>query len=285
MARLSEEEYRLNEWLAAGFQADMSYMERNIEMRRDPAILLQGARSVVSLLLSYKPDRLIEGDIRIAQYAYDEDYHEKLKRMQYQLISIIKQRYDGFDARPFVDTAPISDKNWAVRAGLGWQGKNTLLVNEKLGSFCFLGELVTTAEVDIYDSPNENGSDRCGECKRCVDACPNKAIVFLAQSRSYHIDASKCTSYNTVENRTEELPDSLDTRGFAFGCDICQQVCPYNVTAPWAYALSDERKKELESLPCADEETFRRITKHSAMNRIKYSQWRRNIAFCLSKKQ
>lgn len=263
----------------------MSYMERNIEMRRDPAILLQGARSVVSLLLSYKPDRLIEGDIRIAQYAYDEDYHEKLKRMQYQLISIIKQRYDGFDARPFVDTAPISDKNWAVRAGLGWQGKNTLLVNEKLGSFCFLGELVTTAEVDIYDSPNENGSDRCGECKRCVDACPNKAIVFLAQSRSYHIDASKCTSYNTVENRTEELPDSLDTRGFAFGCDICQQVCPYNVTAPWAYALSDERKKELESLPCADEETFRRITKHSAMNRIKYSQWRRNIAFCLSKKQ
>lgn len=263
----------------------MSYMERNIEMRRNPAILLQGARSVVSLLLSYKPDRLIEGDIRIAQYAYDEDYHEKLKRMQYQLISIIKQRYDGFDARPFVDTAPISDKNWAVRAGLGWQGKNTLLVNEKLGSFCFLGELVTTAEVDIYDSPNENGSDRCGECERCVDACPNKAIVFFAQSGSYHIDASKCTSYNTVESRTEELPDSLDTRGFAFGCDICQQVCPYNVTAPWAYALSDERKKELESLPCADEETFRRVTKHSAMNRIKYSQWRRNIDFCRSKKQ
>ena len=196
----------------------------------------------------------------------------------------VKERYPDFDARPFVDTAPISDRHWAVRAGLGWIGRNTLFIHPHFGSYCFLGEIVTTAQVDRYDEPFRN--DPCGDCRLCVDACPNKAIIdrqtkdSLQNSKSKiqnFLDARRCTSYNTIENRAESLPDELDTRGYAFGCDICQSVCPYNRQAPSAYHLDDERKAQLEALPDADEAVFRRFTKHSALSRIKYPQWQRNI--------
>ena len=152
--RLGEEEYPLDEWLGAGCQADMHYMERNAQMRRDPRLLVEGAQSVISLVLPYKPDRQIESSARIAQYAYGEDYHERLKRMMFSLIARLKERYPEFEARPFVDTAPISDRHWAVRAGLGWIGRNTLFIHPHFGSYCFLGEIVTTAQVDRYDEPS-----------------------------------------------------------------------------------------------------------------------------------
>lgn len=283
---LAEEEYPLDAWLAAGYQADMHYMERNAAMRRDPRLLVEGARSVISLVLAYKPDRRTEGTPRIAQYAYGEDYHERLKRMMYQLIAKIKEQYPEFEGRPFVDTAPISDRHWAVRAGLGWIGRNTLFVHPRFGTYCFLGEIVTTAEIDNSQPLAQNLEFDCGNCRRCVDVCPNQAIVDRQTADSVHhpqfkiinlLDARRCTSYNTIENRADALPESLNTQGYAFGCDICQLVCPYNQNAPAAETLPDDRKAQLEALPDADEATFRRFSKHSAISRISYSQWQRNI--------
>ena len=315
--RLTEEEYPLDAWLAEGYNADMEYMGRNAEMRRDPRLLVEGARSVISLVLAYKPDRQMEGRYKIAQYAYGEDYHERLKRMSYQLIAKIREQYPDFEGRPFVDTAPISDRHWAVRAGLGWIGKNTLFIHPIFGSYCFLAEIVTPADFDQYsnskllnsklsklskleDDENsklsklskledieviENSSVQgdsqspCSNCNLCVDACPNHAIVPIEQSeleviedietntqafnhsnaqafnqsrpnrrRTTVVQAFKCTSYNTIENRADTLPAELNTRGYIFGCDICQLVCPYNRDVPPAFHLTDERKKELESI-------------------------------------
>lgn len=273
---LSEDEYPLEEWLGLGYQADMHYMERNAAMRRDPRLLVEGARSVISLVLAYKPDRQMDGVPRIAQYAYGEDYHERLKRMMYQLIGKIKESYPDFEARPFVDTAPISDRHWAVRAGLGWIGRNTLFVHPRFGSYCFLGEIVTTSEIENSKFKIENLEKGCGDCRLCVDVCPNKAII-TSKTGVPMLDARRCTSYNTIENRDDSLPAELDTRGYAFGCDICQSVCPYNRQAPAAYHLDDGRKSQLEALADADESTFRRFSKHSAISRIKYSQWQRNL--------
>lgn len=283
--RLGEEEYPLDAWIAEGFCADMTYMERNSAMRCDPRLLVEGARSVVSLVLAYKPDRRMEGEYQIAQYAYGEDYHERMKRMMYQLIAAIKEHHPDLEARPFVDTAPISDRHWAARAGLGWIGRNNLFIHHRLGSYCFLGEIVTTAEIDNYDHPTAAGSP-CGDCSLCVDACPNHAIIAkevnnpVHKSESsihYFVDARRCNSYNTIENRAETLPDELNTAGYIFGCDICQLVCPYNKDVAPSFELTDDRKQELESLAVADEQTFRKWVKHSAINRIKHHQLLRNI--------
>jgi len=283
---LSDAEYALDAWLADGLQADMGYMEEHTAMRRDPRLLVEGAQSVIAVLVPYKYDRTMEGPSRIAQYAYGEDYHERMKRMLYQLLATLSEQYPELEARPCVDTAPISDKCWAVRAGLGWIGRNSLLVNPVYGSFCFIGELVTTAEVDCYDDPitseREEGAPSCADCHRCVDACPNGAIVSRGDEQNpfYQIDARRCTSYNTIENRAEELPSSLHTRGYIFGCDICQLVCPYNQQAPASALLSDERKRQLETLAGSDDRTlFKHATRHSALSHIRYAQWLRNRHF------
>ena len=279
--RLGEEEYPLDEWLNAGCQADMHYMERNAEMRRDPRLLVEGAQTVISLVLAYKPDSQMQAPAKIAQYAYDEDYHTRLKRMMFSLMAAIKEKYPDFEGRPFVDTAPISDHHWAVRAGLGWIGRNTLFVHSRYGSYCFLGEIVTSAVADNYDKIYS--ADQCGECNRCVQACPNNAIKTSSFGTAM-VDARRCTSYNTIENRADTLPEGLDTKGYAFGCDICQSVCPYNRQAPAVWHLDEQRRAELESLADADEATFRRLTKNSAMNRISYRQWQRNIDKAKTKK-
>lgn len=267
---IPEEQFGLTAWLAAGRQADMHFMEQHRDMRHDPRLLVPGARSVISVLLGYRPDRQMEGAARIAQYAYGDDYHERVKRMLYQLIAAIRLRCPDFEAKPCVDTAPISDKLWAARAGLGWIGKSTLLVNPELGSYCFIGELVTPAAFDRYDAPVEN---RCGSCDACVRACPNGALCGLLGVRS-----AACAAYNTIENRADELPADLRLSGYAFGCDCCQLACPYNREAAVRYHLTDERKAQLESLADADESAFRRFARHSALSRIKYAQWRRNSA-------
>ena len=279
--RLGEEEYPLDEWLEAGCQADMHYMERNVEMRRDPRLLVDGAQTVISLVLAYKPDSQMQASAKISQYAYGEDYHTRLKRMMFSLMAAIKERCPDFEGRPFVDTAPISDRHWAVRAGLGWIGRNTLFVHPRYGSYCFLSEIVTSAVADNYDKMYS--VSQCGECNRCVQACPNNAIV-TSKFGAAMVDARRCTSYNTIENRAETLPDELDTRGYAFGCDICQSVCPFNIQAPASFHLDNERQSQLEDLADADEERFRTFTKHSALSRIKYTQWQRNIDKAKTKK-
>ncbi len=271
---LTDQEYPLDEWLWRGYQADMHYMECNAALRRDPRLLVEGAQSVVSLVLAYKPDRQIESKAKIAQYAYGEDYHSRLKRMMYRLIALIQEKYPLFEARPFVDTAPVSDRRWAVRAGLGWIGRNTLFIHPRYGSLCFLGELVATATVDHYDTPRTDNP--CVACRLCIDACPNHAIT-VSNTGTPMLDARRCTSYNTIENRAPDLPSDLDTRGYAFGCDICQNVCPLNRHAPAAYHLDDERKASLEALADADETAFRHFARHSALGRIKYQQWQRNV--------
>jgi len=303
---LTEEEWGYEEWLRRGYQADMAYMEQHRDKRSDPTLLVPGARSVIVLLSGYKPSQTMQDCVsgaRIAQYAYGEDYHERIKRMLFQLIAAIRQRYPDFEAKPCVDTVPISDKQWARRAGLGWIGRNTLLVNPVLGSYCNIGELVTPSPADLYDKPIEN---RCGNCHACVAACPNHALSesransFVLPSQSMvttegsnkalthsHInelthsnipllDANRCASYHTVENRAEALPPDIRLSGYAFGCDICQLVCPYNQTAEVRYILTDERKAQLEALADADSTTFKRLTKHTALSRIRHSQWQRN---------
>ena len=302
-APLTEEEWGYDEWLRNGYQADMAFMEQHRDMRRDPSLLVPGAQSVIVVLLGYKPSQHMQGDARIAQYAYGEDYHERIKRMLYQLIAAIRQRYPDFEAKPCVDTVPISDKQWARRAGLGWIGRNTLLVNPSLGSYCNIGELVTPSPADSYDTPIEN---RCGDCRACVAACPNHALnesranSFAMPSQSMvttegsnkalthssiqafkHsqiplLDANRCASYHTIENRAETLPPDIHLSGYAFGCDICQLVCPYNQTAAVRYTLTDERKSQLEALADADPAAFRRATKHTALSRIRHTQWLRN---------
>lgn len=278
---LTEEEWGYEEWLSLGYQADMAYMELHRDKRSDPSLLVPGARSVIVLLSGYKPSQTMQGRVsgaRIAQYAYGEDYHERIKRMLFQLIAAIRQRYPDFEAKPCVDTVPISDKQWARRAGLGWIGRNTLLVNPVLGSYCNIGELVTPSPADSHDTPIEN---RCGDCRACVAACPNKALTHSSINELTHssiplLDANRCASYHTVENRAETLPPDIRLSGYAFGCDICQLVCPYNQTAAVRYTLTDERKAQLEALADADSTAFKRLTKHTALSRIRHSQWQRN---------
>lgn len=274
-APIPRSQWNLQEWLAEGRHADMHYMEEHVAKRYDPTLLVPGAKTVISVLLGYKPSALMEGAVKIAQYAYGEDYHERLKGLLFRLLSALGDRYPDLHGRPFVDTAPISDKYWAVQAGLGWRGKNTLLVNPTLGSYCFIGELVVTLAADAYDTPLPDG---CGTCERCLKACPNHAIVpSPLPAVGTQVDARRCASYHTIENRAEALPPEVKLSGYAFGCDCCQLVCPYNLQAEIRYHLTPERQEQLQNLQDADEKTFKHATKHSPLNRIKYPQWLRNL--------
>ena len=257
----------LQEWISHGRHAGMHFMEENLDKRCNPQKLLPGAQSIISVVVGYKPSDTMQGPVRIARYAYGEDYHEKIKRMLFALIAAIKEDYPDFEAKPCVDTVPISDKYWAYRSGLGWIGKNTLLVTPNMGSMVNIGELVTTAPFDHYDRPIPN---RCGDCTLCLKTCPNHALADT-------LDCRRCNAYNTIENRSETLPPDLRLNGYAFGCDCCQQVCPYNIQAEPRIQISSDRLQTLESLPQATEPEFKQITKQTALNRIKYPQWRRNV--------
>ena len=256
----------------------MHYMQRNADKRSDPRLLYPRAQSVISVLLSYKPSQTIQGPHKIARYAYSDDYHHVIKHMLFQMITLIKDRYPSFNARPFVDTAPISDKHWAAAAGLGWIGRNTLLISPAYGSFCNLGELLSDSPVDAYDTPLDN---HCGTCSLCVRSCPNQALQ-LVQGR-YMLNAAKCTAYNTIENRHHSLPHSQRLAGYVFGCDICQEVCPHNAHTPPAVHLSDQKISSLRQLPSADQSTFDSATRHTPLSRISYSQWVRNLSAVSSK--
>ena len=246
----------------------MDYMGRYADLRRDPRLLVPGARSVVCVVLGYNPGASPSVP-RIARFAQrEEDYHTAVKRRLFRLAALVKERYPDFEARACCDTAPIAEKRWAVRAGLGVVGRHTLLITRRWGTWVNLGELVTTAEFSSYDVPL--GDDPCRDCRRCLDACPNQALSSLP-----FLDARRCTAYHTVESRADTLPDDLDRRGWLFGCDICQLACPCNASAA-ERPVGEGRLADLAALPDADEARFRRTVRGTNMTRIRFPQWLRN---------
>ncbi|BES62555.1 tRNA epoxyqueuosine(34) reductase QueG [Dysgonomonas capnocytophagoides] len=271
----NEEKVRLERWIADGYQADMDYLARNTEKRIDPTKLVEGARSIISLALNYYPqERQAEDAPQFAFYAYGKDYHEVMKEKLNQLFDFIKTLVPDVQGRVFSDTAPVMERYWAVKAGLGFIGKNTLLIIPKKGSYFFLGEIMIDRELD-YDSPL---SLSCGKCTRCLDACPTNAL-----EKPHLLNANKCISYQTIENKgeiAESIKPLLNNR--MYGCDICQLVCPWNRYArphtteefnPKAEFLS----LDYDSMANMQVEDYQRIFKGSAVKRAKYSGLMRNI--------
>ncbi|MFM7587431.1 MAG: tRNA epoxyqueuosine(34) reductase QueG, partial [Bacteroidota bacterium] len=220
---LEEDAPRLEQWLKSGMQGHMGYMERNFDMRLDPRKLVPGARSVVSLLFNYHNPDPVGGDDtpRIAQYAYGEDYHFVLRDKLRELLDCLRARIGQIEGRIFVDSAPVLEKSWAARSGLGWVGKNTNLITREQGSYFFLCELISDLEL----APDGSMADYCGTCTRCIDACPTEAIL-----PDKVIDGSRCISYFTIELKEQLIPGEMKGRfdGWMFGCDVCQDVCPWN---------------------------------------------------------
>jgi len=224
-AALTEEGERLGEWLARGFHGHMSYMARDPQRRADPRLLLPSAKSVVSVALNYfRPEKHKDAPEagKISRYAWGDDYHDVLRDKLKSLLEWVRERAPGVEGKICVDSAPMMDKAWAARAGLGWIGKHTNLITIEFGSWVFLGELLLSIELD-YDSFVE--PDHCGKCRACIDACPTQAIIA-----PYQLDATRCVSYGTIELREAELPEPIrsNLEGWVFGCDICQDVCPWS---------------------------------------------------------
>ena len=275
---LEEEAPRLEQWLREGRQGEMRYMEHHFDKRLDPTKLVPGAKSVVSLLLNYHTDN-VQSDSsapKISSYAFGQDYHSVIKEKLYELLSGIREHIGEVEGRVFVDSAPVMDKAWAAKAGLGWVGKNTNLIAKQVGSFFFIAEMILDLDL-AYDLPV---ADHCGSCTACIDACPTEALTA-----PYEIDASKCISYATIELKNA-IPDHFKGKmdGWMFGCDVCQTVCPWNrFSTPHSepafhpnQELLEIKKSDWEELT---EETFKRVFKKSAVKRTKYSGLTRNIRF------
>ncbi|HEV7350233.1 tRNA epoxyqueuosine(34) reductase QueG [Telluribacter sp.] len=276
---LEEEAPRLEEWLSRNYHGQMAWMANHFDKRLDPRKLVDGARSVVTVLLNYYPEQQLsnnEDDYKISKYAYGTDYHYVLKDKLKALLNALREEVGEVGGRAFVDSAPVMDKVWAARSGLGWVGKHTNLLNRDMGSFFFIGELI----LDLDLAPDGPVKDYCGTCTRCVDACPTGAIT-----EPYVVDGSKCISYFTIELK-EAIPD--DVRGqfdnWVFGCDICQDVCPWNRFArphqTPEFNLSPElahfSRKDWEEIT---EEVFKEVFRYSPVKRTKLEGLKRNIAF------
>lgn len=274
---LEEEAPRLEKWLNKNMHGKMQYMENHFDKRLDPTKLMEGSKSVISLLLNYFPsEKQNDNSYKLSKYAYGVDYHFVIKDKLKQLLEFIQSEIGEVHGRAFVDSAPVLDKAWAAKSGLGWMGKHTNLLSQQLGSFYFIAELIVDLELD-YDSPT---TDHCGSCTACIDACPTQAIV-----EPYVVDGSKCISYFTIElkdNIPSEYKGKFDD--WMFGCDICQDVCPWNrFSKPHKEPLfnphpelKEMTKKDWEEIT---EGTFNKIFKNSAVKRTKYSGFIRNIQF------
>ncbi len=277
--RMDEEARRLEIWLNKGFHGRMSYMENHFEERVDPRRLVEGARSVISLVYNYYPShtQLDPAAPKIARYAYGEDYHFVLKRKLKDLLQYIGRHIGEVNGRCFVDSAPVLERDWAKRSGTGWIGKNTLLIHPRAGSYFFLSELILDLEL-IYDHPIK---DYCGTCTRCIDACPTGAI----SPQGYLLDGSKCISYLTIELR-EAIPETFSGQfeNWMFGCDICQEVCPWNRFSTPHQEQAFEPHPDLLGMTRSEwldlsEEVFQKVFRRSAVKRAKYSGLKRNIDF------
>jgi epoxyqueuosine reductase len=276
---LKEDAEKLGKWIGNGMQAGMHYMENHFEKRTDPRLLFENAKSVISVLYNYYPKTKIqeENNYKISKYAYGKDYHQIIKQKLNQLIEFVRTEAGEINARAFTDSAPVLDRAWAARAGLGWIGKNTNLINRKQGSFFFIGEIISDLELDYDGKKIENF---CGTCTKCIDACPTGAL------KPYEVDARKCISYLTIENKEEYIPSELKGRfdDWIFGCDICQDVCPWNrFSKPHDEPAFDPpdiltqlRKPDWNNLT---EEQFRKVFKDSPVKRSKYKGLIRNIRF------
>lgn len=276
---LEDEAPRLTEWLRRGYAGEMKYLSENFDKRLDPRLLVHGAKSVVTLLYNYLPkERLPEAasDLKIAKYAYGEDYHTVIKDKLKEFVARLREKIGNVEGRVFVDSAPVHERAWAAKSGAGWIGKNSLLLNRSLGSFFFLAEMIIDLEL-TYDGPVK---DYCGTCTACMDACPTDAIP-----EPYVVDGSKCISYFTIELKNE-LPETMRGKfdSWIFGCDICQDVCPWNRFARPHHEPRFLPHPDLPGLTKADwqelsEEVFRNVFRHSAVKRTGFKGLKRNIAF------
>jgi epoxyqueuosine reductase len=273
---LEDEAPRLEEWLKRQYQGKMSYLERHFDKRLDPTLLVPGAKSVVSLVYNYFPEAQQSGDtLKVAKYAYGEDYHDVVRDKLKTLMDIIHEEIGDVSGRAFVDSAPVMERAWAQRSGAGWIGKNSLLLNRDLGSFFFLAELVIDLDLD-YDSPVK---DYCGTCTACMDACPTEAIPA-----PYVVDGSKCISYFTIELKDQIPPEARGKfENWIFGCDICQDVCPWN---RFSHPHQEPRFQPGEMLTMnrhewieLTEEVFDTVFSKSPLQRSGYAGLRRNIDF------
>jgi epoxyqueuosine reductase len=276
---LKEESALVEQWLEGNREGDMGYLTRNKEKRYDPRLLAEGTKSVVTVLYNYFPKQVLPGErYKIAKYAYGSDYHEVLKHKLRQLLEHIETQTGKLEGvRVFVDSAPVLDRAWAVRCGLGFIGKNTTLIHPKKGSFFFIGHLFLPLELEETGQPLPN---RCGRCTKCLDACPTGAL-----EAPFHIDARKCISYLTIEYKGSLDPyDPKVFNGWMYGCDICQDVCPYNKfslpNSEPAFQpqeqLIDMREEDWKNL---DKDRFDALFKHSAVQRARFEGLKRNIAF------
>ncbi|NHN27473.1 tRNA epoxyqueuosine(34) reductase QueG [Flavobacterium jejuense] len=277
---LEEEAPRLENWLNENRHGQMSYMENHFDKRLNPTLLVDDAKSVISLLLNYFPSETQNQDsYKISKYAYGQDYHYVIKEKLKELLHFIQTEIGEVSGRAFVDSAPVLDKAWAAKSGLGWIGKNSNLITQKVGSFYFIAELIIDLDLE-YDTAT---TDHCGTCTACLDACPTEAIVA-----PYVVDGSKCISYFTIElkdNLPQEMKGNFDD--WAFGCDVCQDVCPWNrFSKPHNESLFQPNesllkfsKKDWEEIT---NETFNKVFKNSAVKRTKFEGFKRNIDFLKS---
>lgn len=274
---LEEEAPRLEDWLKRDYHGEMKWMENHFDKRLDPRKLVDGAKSVVSVILNYSPKEIQESTApKISKYAYGQDYHFVIKAKLKALREFIEQEIGEVAGRAFVDSAPVMDRAWAKRAGLGWVGKHSLLLTKSEGSFYFIGELILDLDLEP-DHPVEN---HCGDCTKCIDACPTSAII-----QPELVDATKCISYLTIELKNE-IPSSFQSQmeNWAFGCDICQDVCPWNKFSKPHQTPEFTPKKELLEMDNIawkeiSEEVFKRVFQKSAVKRTKFEGLKRNLLF------
>ena len=275
---LEEEAPRLEAWLNQNKQGEMQYMENHFDKRLDPTLLVEGSKSVISLTYNYYTDKLQSDPTapKISKYAYGVDYHYVIKDKLKELLELIKENIGDVHGRAFVDSAPILEKAWAKKSGLGWIGKHSNLLTQKVGSFYFIAELI----IDLELEPDQAVTDHCGSCTACIDACPTEAIT-----EPYKVDGSKCISYFTIElkdNIPVEFKGQLDN--WMFGCDVCQDVCPWNRFSKQHSQPLFDPKPELLSMTKQEweeitQETFSKVFKNSAVKRTKYAGLTRNIKF------
>lgn len=280
---LEKESKQLRNWLDNGFHGEMQYMENHFEKRTNPRKLVEGSKSVISVLLNYFPEeKQCDDTFKISKYAYGKDYHYVVKEKLHLLLEFIQTEIGEVTGRAFVDSAPVMDKVWAAKSGLGWIGKNTNLITKEFGSFVFIGELIIDLELE-YDKQIK---DYCGNCTKCIDACPTKALS------PYQLDARKCISYLTIEKKgviPEDVKDQWND--WIFGCDICQDICPWNSKSVLpngrlkshsenAFQLSDELKKMTkQDFENMNKPSFKKLFKNSPVERTKFEGLKRNIEF------
>lgn len=273
---LEQEAVHLENWLNQNYNGKMAYMANHFDKRLDPSKLVDGAKSVISVLVNYYPEKdLFKGkELKISKYAYGRDYHQVIRKKLNSVIEEIKEQVGDVNARCFTDSAPVLDKAWAERAGLGWIGKNANLISTQKGSFFFIGEIIIDLELE-YDQP---AIDHCGTCTACIDACPTGAIL-----KPQLVDGSKCISYLTIELKDELIPKEFTGKmdNWVFGCDVCQDVCPWNRFSKPHNEPAFDPHPELENTDLKDleEDVFKELFRHSAIKRTKFSGLKRNIRF------